>query len=147
MADLNNELIRETQSLIEQFKIDLINLLKSDRKLKADSKTIESLKVVVSESANYVSLMGVDYIYYVIHGRGPGRFPPPDPITGKWKIPFPVAEKIAKKGNKAEFLHVANAFDKLYNELISKIKKRSGEISLSYIKRIGVIRDVGLKNE
>jgi hypothetical protein len=144
MADeLTSELIKETAELVEKFKADLIQLLLNDRNLKNDSLTINSLKVVINESSRYVSLTGVDYIYYVIHGRGPGRFPPPDPITGEWKIPFPVALEIAKHGNKAKYLHVANAFDKLYNEFFETVKKKAGKISLAYALRLGTLKNVG----
>lgn len=141
--DLTKELIDSTTELIEQFKVDLIQLLLTDRKLKNDSRTINSLNIVINESSKYVSLNGVDYIYYVIHGRGPGRFPPPDPITGKWTIPFPVALEIAKKGNRDKYLHVANAFDKLYDEFYEKVKKQAGKIALTYALKIGTLQNVG----
>jgi hypothetical protein len=141
--DHDNELIIATKNLIDEFKVDLINMLINERGLKSDSNTIKSLEVVVNESSKYVGLLGVEYIYYVIHGRGPGRFPPPDPITGEWKIPFPVAKHIAEFGNKDEYLHVANAFDKLYDELISKVVKKSSETSLAYIKKIGTLKTIG----
>jgi hypothetical protein len=145
MADsnLDNELMKETAALVEDFNLRLIEILLNDRKLKSDSRTLNSLRIVVNESSKYVALQGVEYIYYVIHGRGPGRFPPPDPITGKFKIPFPVAERIAKYGNKAQYAPVAAAFDKAYQELIEKVKKKAGKTSLAYIMRIGVIRNVG----
>jgi len=145
MADeLNSQLIKETELLVEDFKLKLIDILLNERRLKMDSNTIKSLKVISSETAMYVTLSGVDYIYYVIHGRGPGRFPPPDPITGKFKIPFPVAKRIAEKGNRAEFAHVARAFDKAYNEFFEKVKKKSGEISLAYVLRTGTLRSVNI---
>ena len=140
--DLSIQLINETKVLIEDFKIQLIKILKNDRKLKSDSRTLNSLKVFADEIGRYVSLHGTDYIYYVIHGRGPGRFPPPNPITGKWEIPFPVAQEIAKHGNKQKYLHVANAFEKAYDELVEKVRKRAGELSLAYILRLGTIRNV-----
>ena len=144
MADsLDSELIKETAVLVEEFKMRLFEILQNDRKLKPDSRTLNSLRLVVHESSKYVALQGGENIYYVIHGRGPGRFPPPDPITGKFKIPFPVAERIAKYGNKAQYAPVAAAFDKAYQELIEKVKKKAGQTSLAYIMRIGVIRNVG----
>lgn len=144
MADeLNRQLIEETEILVSEFKQDLIKILQSKRGLKNDSQTINSLRVVVNESSKYVGLMGVDYIYYVIHGRGPGRFPPPDSVTGEWKIPFPVAQEIAKKGNRDKYLHVANAFDRLYDDFIKRVTKKSGEMSLAYALKIGTIKNVG----
>jgi hypothetical protein len=145
MADkqLSENLVKETAILVEEFKIRLIEILKNDRRLNSDSNTINSLRLIINESSKYVALMGVDYIYYVIHGRGPGRFPPPNPVTGKFEIPFPIAKEIAEKGNKAKYLHVANAFDKAYEELIEKVKKKSSEISLAYILKIGTLRNIG----
>jgi len=145
MADeLNSQLIRETETLVEDFRLKLIDILLSERRLKMDSNTIKSLRVVSDETALHVSLMGVGYIYYVIHGRGPGRFPPPDPITGKFKIPFPVAKRIAEKGNIAEFAHVARAFDNAYNDFFQKVKRKSGEVSLAYVLRTGTLRSVNI---
>jgi hypothetical protein len=141
--DLNKELIQETAKLVEEFKDKLIEILKNDRKLKADSNSLNSIKLVINESSKYVALQGVDYIYYVINGRGPGRFPPPDPVTGKFKIPYPIAKKIAEKGNKDQYKPVADAFNKAYDELIEKIQKKSGDISLAYILKLGTLNNVG----
>lgn len=144
MADnLESELLKGTLELVEEFKTNLIQVLLNERKLKSDSNTINSLQVIINESSKYVSLQGVEYIYYVIHGRGPGRFPPPDPITGKFKIPFPVAKKIAEYGNKAEFVHVVKAFDKIYDELIKKVQKKAGETALAYVLKIGTLHNIG----
>jgi hypothetical protein len=144
MADsLEHELITEATKSIDEFRAKLHDILQNDRKLKADSKSLNSLKILINESAKYVELAGTDYMYYVIHGRGPGRFPPPDPITGKWLIPFPVAAKIAKFGNKAQYKNVADAFEAAYNELIEKMIKQSGDIALAYVTKFGTIGTVG----
>jgi hypothetical protein len=139
---LTGELIKDAAKQIETFKVRLIEILRNDRKLKSDSTSLNSLQVLIKESERYVCLTGVEYMYYVIHGRGPGRFPPPGP-DGKWKIPFPVAAKIAKYGNKDKYKPVADLFDLAYNELIENLTKQSGEIALAYVKKFDTIGTVG----
>jgi hypothetical protein len=141
--DLDRQLIEDTEKMVEQFKEDLIRLLISERQLTADSKTIAGLRVESNLSSMNVKLVGLDYIYYVIHGRGPGRFPPPNPLTGKFEIPFPVAKRIAEFGNKAEYQHVANAFDKLYDEFFEKVQKQAGKTALAYALKIGTLSKIG----
>lgn len=137
--ELTRQLLDETGKLVDQFKLDLMQILRNDRKLKNDSRSLNSLEVVINESSRYVSLEAVDYIYYVINGRGPGRFPPPLP-DGTW-LPYPVGKEIAEKGTKQKYAHVAAAFDELYNKLIEDINRQAGEVSLAYIKKFIAIRN------
>lgn len=140
-SDLDKQLLANTTALIEDFRLKLIDILRNDRKLKTDSRSLNSLVVEINESGKSITLWGTSYMYYVIHGRGPGRFPPPDPITGKWKIPFPVAAKIAKFGNKAKYAHVAQAFDKIYNDLLRDLTKQAGNTSLAYVLKLGTVHN------
>ena len=136
--DLTKELIEETGVLVEQFKSDLQKMLVSDRRLKLDSRSLNSLTTVINQSSRFVSLEAVDYIYYVINGRAPGRFPPPLP-DGAW-LPYPVGKEIAEKGTKIKYAPVAKAFDDLYNKLIEDVNRKAGDISLAYIKKFISIR-------
>jgi hypothetical protein len=136
--NLTKTLIEETGTLVEQFKLDLQKMLVSDRRLKLDSRSLNSLQVVINESSRFVSLEAIDYIYYVIHGRAPGRFPPPLP-DGTW-LPYPVGKEIAEKGTKIKYAPVAKAFDELYNKLIEDVNRKAGDISLAYIKKFISIR-------
>lgn len=135
--DLTKQLLEETGILVEQFRLDLIEMLKNDRQLKNDSRTLNSLVTIINETGRSVSIEGVDYIYYVIHGRAPGRFPPPLP-DGTW-LPYPVGKRIAEFGTKQKYAPVAAAFDALYNKLLEDVKQQSGKISLAYITKIGTI--------
>ena len=139
MADkLTEDLINGNRKLVEEFKSELIKLLTTTRGLSGDSKTVKSLEVEFSYTGRYVRLIGVEYFYYVINGRGPGRFPPPDEF-GNWVVPFPIAQKIAAEGNKAEYKHVADEFDELFNKFVERVKKSSGEITLAFIRKNNVI--------
>lgn len=141
--DLNDILIKDAESLMIEFKQKLIDLLLTDRKLNNDSKSINALEINVNLSSKYIELTGVNYFYYVIHGRGPGRFPPPDPVTGKWKIPFPVAAEIAEKGNIQKYKPVANKYSLLVDELIENLQKQSGRVALAYVNNLQTIRFAG----
>lgn len=141
---LNDELMNSLRENLTNFREDLVELLTTDRGLNLDSKSVESLITFINESSNYGIITGVNYIYYVIHGRGPGRFPPPDE-HGNWPLPFPAAEKIAKHGNKEKYKPIADKFDRLFSDLFNTIRKDSNNISLAYIKKIGTIRNVNVK--
>jgi hypothetical protein len=136
--ELTRQLLDETGKLIDQFKLDLMQILRNDRKLKNDSSSLNSLEIVINESSRYVILEAVDYIYYVINGRAPGRFPPPLP-DGTW-LPYPVGKEIAEKGTKIKYAPVAKAFNELYDKLIEDVNRQAGDISLAYIKRFISIR-------
>lgn len=138
--DITKELIEGTTELMEKFKADLINLLLGERQLQNDSNSVNSLKINVNIGSKYVELKGVPYLYYVVHGRGPGRFPPPDPITGEWKIPYPAAKQIAMFGNKEKYKPVANKYEELISQLIKDVEKKAGEISLAYVNSFLTIK-------
>ncbi len=139
MSDkLNDELLKETTYYLEGFQKELIVMLKNDRKLKGRSKTLNSLEIVISASGRYVALMGVDYFYYVVHGRGPGRFPPPYE-NGEWRMPYPVAYKIAKEGNLSKYKPVADKFDNIYDNVVDKLTKKAGEWAMSYLLKNGTL--------
>lgn len=132
MADkLEIELLRQTKDLIEDFNKEVKTMLVSKRNLSSNSKTINELEVVINESSNYTGLLGVEYFYYVVHGRGPGRFPPPYE-DGTWPLPFPAAKVLAEKGNLAKMRPVADAFDVLVKNLIEKINKKVGDVMLAF---------------
>lgn len=136
--DLEKNLINETEDLVKYFNEQLKTMLLSKRKLKSDSKVMNSFSIEKNESSLFVGSLNTDYFYYVVHGRGPGRFPPPN-SDGTWPLPYPAAFKLAKEGNLQKMKPVADSFDKIFNELKEKIKDKVGPIMLAYILKNGVI--------
>jgi len=136
MADsLEIEIRDMIERKVNNFKHDLFNMLTVERGLTSSSKAVESLTIVMNESEKYVGLEAVDYIYYVIHGRGPGKFPPPN-NQGKWPLPFPAAKKIAEEGNLQKYKTFADKFDEMYNELIIDVQKESEKVASDFMIRI-----------
>jgi hypothetical protein len=137
-TDLEKILLKETLELIEDFNAKMQSMLISKRDLSTNSKAITTLNTVINEASLYTGLQGVDYFYYVVHGRGPGRMPPPYP-NGEWPLSFPAAKKLAKEGNLAKMRPVADAFDKLFNELKAKIVKETGTLMVAYLLKNNTI--------
>lgn len=136
MADSLEKEIRDMiERKVNDFKQDLLNMLTGERGLTSSSNAVESLKVVINESEKYVGIEAVDYIYYVIHGRGPGKFPPPN-SAGEWPLPYPAAKKIAEEGNLQKYKPFAVQFDKMYNDLIIDVQKESEKIATDFMIKI-----------
>ena len=100
-----SELIDNTVLAVEQFN----NEIKDDLSSKGIDDTREaanSIRVETSEQGTKISIasIGIDYLYYLDQGRGPGKFPPVDKIEA-WVAnkpvdinPFLVGRKIAREG-------------------------------------------------
>jgi len=135
MAGLSDDISNLIEKKVIAFKEDFLRLLTGERGLTMDSRAVDSLTVIVNENEKFVSLEAVNYIYYVIHGRRPGKFPPPNE-NGEWPLPYPAAKQIAEFGNIEKYRPIANMFDKMYNELIREIEKESQEVSTVYATKV-----------
>lgn len=133
MDILNKQLIDNTEKIVSDFKVKFENILKEQRGLDGTSNAFNSLLLVKSYDKQSVSLLAVDYMYYVVHGRGPGKMPPPDE-NGNWPLPYPVAKKIAMFGNIAKYKPVANSFDAAYEEMLIEIDEMIGNTMVQTIK-------------
>lgn len=100
-----SELIENTIRVVEQFNEEI----KSDLSSKGIDDTREasnSIRIETREQGTQINIasIGIDYLYYLDQGRGPGRFPPVDKIE-QWVAnkpvdidPFLVGRKIAREG-------------------------------------------------
>lgn len=100
-----SELIENTIRVVEQFNEDI----KSDLSSKRIDDTREagnSIRIETTENKTeiHITSVGIDYLYYLDQGRGPGKFPPVDKIEA-WVAnkpvdidPFLVGRKIAREG-------------------------------------------------
>lgn len=105
-----SEIIDKTIQLVDEFvKRPIVDDLNS-KGITTTGQAAESLRI---ESDEYsVRLIGVDYMEFLNKGRGPGRFPPPDPIVqwviDKFKTPnqetkqvaYAISLKISQDGTK-----------------------------------------------
>ena len=120
MAELDIKWIRLTEVLNEfadRFIQNARDNLQANGSI-ATGKLYDSFKKIIEIEDNSfkVSISLADYWYYVEHGRGPGKFPPPDvirnwievkpvnisPINGKMpsveQVGFLIGRKIAENG-------------------------------------------------
>ncbi len=109
------------------------------RRLNASGKTSASLKIVKVNTSQQV-LRGSDTVYYLIHGRRPGKFPPIQPIR-KWvqikirptdisvnSLAFLIARKIARRGTDI-YLGKRKGID-----MVSILTKRNKQFKVELIK-------------
>ena len=98
-----SELIQNTVKIIEEFNSDV----KTDLQTKGidnSRKASDSIRIVIDQNNNKIQSVGVDYLYYLDKGRGPGKFPPPNVIEDWTRTkpveidPFLVGRKIAREG-------------------------------------------------
>jgi len=141
MDSLNRDLIDRTAEVVAQFQVKLENVLREKRQLKNDSETLNSLTLEKDYQGNFVGLTATDYFYYVVHGRGAGKMPPPDK-NGNW-LPYPVAKMLAEKGNKEKMKPTADAYDVIFDEMVEAIEKEAGKVALAYIKKTNQIFGYG----
>ncbi len=128
-----NELIENTVELVEQFNEDIKSDL-SSKGIDNSKDASNSLRIKVEQSSNKINIssLGVDYIYYLDKGRGPGKFPPVK-VTEDWVAtkpvdinPFLVGRKIAREGTE---IYKDNSkgiqLDKKREELQKTIKEQA----------------------
>ena len=96
-----SELIENTVLLVENFNDEIRSDL-SSKGLDNSGQAANSIRIVTTK--NSVTSFGVDYLFYLDKGRGPGKFPPPETIK-KWVEskpvpvhPFVIGRKIAREG-------------------------------------------------
>lgn len=91
-----------------------------------------SLRIYVD--GNKVQSWGVDYMYFLDKGRGPGKFPPPDVLQawvndkGLSIAPYLVGKKISEEGteiykNNSKGIELDKKLDELKSELSKNISK------------------------
>lgn len=100
-----SELIQNTVKIVEEFN----NRVKQDLSSKGidnSRKASDSIHIETKQSGTSINIqsLGIDYLYYLDKGRGPGKFPPRDTIEN-WTIskpvdipPFLVGRKISREG-------------------------------------------------
>lgn len=100
-----------TQDILHQFFARVIDGLKADAADKQQKIPASSLRAETDDTGG--QLYAADYFKYLIHGRGPGKQPPPDkmlawvsqnPETYSWtdaeksSLAYVIGRKIAREG-------------------------------------------------
>jgi len=137
----------ENKDALTQFFDRVINGLREDAQSKGQKFPVSSLekKGVTNEGGQ---LLGADYIKYLIFGRAPGKFPPPDKmldyvednpqiyarakeqfkyITQKG-LAFLIGRKLAKEGSdiyqgKKQGIDMLGVMEKNFPELLKQISR------------------------
>ena len=124
-----SELIENTVLLVEAFNDEIRNDL-SSKGIDSSGQAANSIRI--TKTSNSVTSFGIDYLYYLDKGRGPGKFPPPESIK-KWVEskpvpvhPFVIGRKIAREGTEI-FKDNSKGIelDKKRDDLTNKIKQNA----------------------
>ncbi len=136
----------ENKDALSQFFEKVINGLKNDAASKNQKFPVSSLEHTESNEGG--QLIGADYIKYLIFGRSPGKFPPPDKmldfveenpqiyasakqqfkyITQKG-LAFLIGRKLAREGSdiyqgKKQGIDMLGVMEKNFPELLKQISK------------------------
>ena len=136
-----------------------LKIQQSQKGIRATGQSAESLKAVMV--AGKATIIGDAAIFFQIHGRGPGRFPPESAITEEWffrkNIPligitvesflFLVRRKIAREGTdifqgKRPALSIEDEVDKQIDELKTALAANEAA-AIAQILRSAVLTSIG----
>lgn len=65
-----------TRDIITAYLNAILEGIKQDATAKGQKIPVSSFRIVVTDESG--ELIGADYFKYLVKGRGPGKFPPPD---------------------------------------------------------------------
>lgn len=120
-----SKLIDNTIILVEGFNDEIKKDLSSKN---IDSTNNASNSIRIESTRNKVTSLGVDYLFYLNKGRGPGKFPPPQ-VIAEWAnrkpvpiSPFLIGRKIAREGteifkNPSKGIQLGEKIERLKTEI------------------------------